>query len=100
MENNTPPTNILNVNSTPTDEDEYYDEEGEYGDEYYDEETPVDESYSFREVQKYSEPITREEGAIISQQQAHHDSMMSKVSSQHKPGPGGSITKKTSTSHS
>ena len=38
--------------SSVTQEEEYYDEEGEYGDEYYDEETPDggDGQYSFREV--------------------------------------------------
>ena len=52
LENNCLKIEVLNVQPGSTQEEEYYDEEGDYGDEYYDEETPNggDGSYSFREV--------------------------------------------------
>ena len=48
-----------NHQSAPTHEEEYYDEEAEYGDEYYDEETPNEETYSFRDLQKHQEQTGR-----------------------------------------
>ena len=52
MEDNSLKIEVLNDQPTSTQEEEYYDEEGDYDDEYYDEETPDggDGSYSFREV--------------------------------------------------
>lgn len=61
LENNTLQIKVINVvENENEEEDEYYDEEDEYGDEYYDEETPEDRTLSFRQGQKFEEPIGRQ----------------------------------------